>query len=127
MASFVIGRPITTAESTVVVDAGLRPGLHRFRLEVVDDSGLVSRPDEAVVQVQDQIVVTLAPAPTVFTPPVFTPVTPVLTPAPAPRPTVAPLTPVLRPPIAPVITPLNPLVLPVREAPTPPPTPGRPK
>jgi hypothetical protein len=125
MASFVIGRPITTAESTVVVDAGLRPGPHRFRLEVVDDSGLVSRPDEAVVQVQLPVVVT--PAPTLVAAPVFTTVTPLLTPAPAPRPTLAPLTPVVRPPIAPVIAPLSPLVRPVRETPTPPPTPRRPK
>jgi hypothetical protein len=35
----------------VTVDAGLRPGRHRFRLVVVDDSGNRSSPDELVVTV----------------------------------------------------------------------------
>jgi len=52
MTTFVIGQPVTTEVAVVTVDAGLKPGLHRFRLEVVDDAGLASRPAEAVVQVE---------------------------------------------------------------------------
>jgi hypothetical protein len=51
MASFAINQTLVTRESAIVVDAGLRPGLHRFRLVVSDDQGLSSRPDEVVVQI----------------------------------------------------------------------------
>lgn len=51
MAVFQPNRPVTTSEPRVVVDAGLPPGRHRFRLVVVDDSGLSSAPDEAVVTI----------------------------------------------------------------------------
>ena len=51
MARFVINQTQVTREPRVVVDAGLRPGLHRFRLVVSDDSGNASRPDEVVVQI----------------------------------------------------------------------------
>ena len=51
MARFVINQTQVTREPRVVVDAGLRPGLHRFRLVVSDDSGNASRPDELVVQI----------------------------------------------------------------------------
>ena len=51
MARFVINQTQVTREPRVVVDAGLRPGLHRFRLVVSDDAGNASRPDEVVVQV----------------------------------------------------------------------------
>ena len=61
MASFVIGQPVTTAEPRVAVDPGLKPGLHRFRLEVVDDAGQVSKPDEALVQVTEKLIVPVTP------------------------------------------------------------------
>lgn len=51
MARFAINQTQVTREPRVVVDAGLRPGLHRFRLVVSDDSGNASRPDEVVVQI----------------------------------------------------------------------------
>ena len=51
MARFEINQPQVTREPRILVDAGLRPGLHRFRLVVTDDQGLSSRPDEVVVQV----------------------------------------------------------------------------
>lgn len=51
MARFVINQTQVTREPRVVVDAGLRPGLHRFRLVVSDDAGNASRPDEVVVQI----------------------------------------------------------------------------
>ena len=52
MARFVINQTLFTREPRIVVDAGLRPGLHRFRLVVTDDQGLQSRADELVVQVR---------------------------------------------------------------------------
>ena len=52
MATFTVGKPITTKEPTVTVDAGLPVGLHRFQLVVVDDAGNRSEPDVAVVSVQ---------------------------------------------------------------------------
>jgi len=52
MAKFVAGQPVVTAVPSVVVDAGLPVGQHRFRLEVLTDTGQRSPPDEAVVQVQ---------------------------------------------------------------------------
>lgn len=51
MARFEINQPLVTKEPRILVDAGLRPGLHRFRLVVTDDQGLSSRADEVVVQV----------------------------------------------------------------------------
>ena len=36
MATFTRGRPVETTTPTVVVDAGLPVGSHRFQLEVVD-------------------------------------------------------------------------------------------
>ena len=51
MARFAINQTLVTREPRIVVDAGLRPGLHRFRLVVSDDAGNASRPAEVVVQV----------------------------------------------------------------------------
>ena len=56
MARFVVGTPQITREPTITVDAGLPVGRHRFRLEVVDATGLRSAPDEAIVQVQRIII-----------------------------------------------------------------------
>ena len=43
--------PIETTQPTVVVDAGLPPGIHRFQLVVVDGAGNRSRPAEVVVRI----------------------------------------------------------------------------
>lgn len=51
MARFAINQTLVTQEPVIVVDAGLRPGLHRFRLVVTDDQGISSQPDEVVVQI----------------------------------------------------------------------------
>lgn len=51
MARFVAGEPIRTAEPTIVVDAGLPVGEHRFELVVTTDDGRSSRPDVVSVQV----------------------------------------------------------------------------
>jgi hypothetical protein len=48
---FTVGRPVRTRTPRVTVDAGLRPGRHRFRLEAVATDGRISPPDEVVVTV----------------------------------------------------------------------------
>jgi len=48
---FLPNRPVTTREATVVVDGTLAVGVHRFRLEVIDDSGNRSKPTEVDVVV----------------------------------------------------------------------------
>ena len=99
MASFTIGKPVTTDTSEVVVDAGLKPGLHRFRLVVVDDTGAASAPDEAVVQVGEEAVAPLDLR-------LGTLATPAIAPTVAPlRPTLAPIAAPLRPTISPTVTP----------------------
>ena len=65
MARFVVGTPQITREPTITVDAGLPVGRHRFRLEVVDATGLRSAPDQAIVEVQRTIV---DPGPLIPTP-----------------------------------------------------------
>ena len=58
MARFTVNTPVESADPAVSVDhdpaAPLVPGRHRFRLEVVDDSGNRSLPDEVVVIVADR-------------------------------------------------------------------------
>jgi hypothetical protein len=73
MAKFVVGRPLTTRESTIVVDPGLPTGVHRFQLVVVDANGVASKPDQVLVQVQ-----TAPLRPAIGTPPIVntTPVRP---------------------------------------------------
>jgi len=52
MAQFAIGKALTTEVGGIEVDAGLKPGLHRFSLMVVNEAGLRSRvADQVVVQV----------------------------------------------------------------------------
>lgn len=51
MAQFVEGQPIDTSEPFIQVDAGLPPGLHRFRLEVFNAAGRASQPVDVVVRV----------------------------------------------------------------------------
>lgn len=54
MPRFVVGEPIRTREPLVTVDAGLRPGVHRFQLEVVSADGRVSGPDAVSVTVTER-------------------------------------------------------------------------
>ena len=68
MATFVPGRPITTDQPFIDVDAGLSVGTHRFRLVVVDAQGNQSAPDIQTVTI------TRLP----ITPPVVGPIGPVI-------------------------------------------------
>jgi len=45
MTTFVRGRTLRTGDATVVVDAGLAVGTHRFQLEVLSSDGRRSAPD----------------------------------------------------------------------------------
>lgn len=76
MARFAIGQTVTTDQPTVVVDAGLPAGSHRFRLVVVDMAGNTSRPDEVLVVVQAISPITPVTPVTPVSP--VTPVTPVV-------------------------------------------------
>jgi hypothetical protein len=78
MAQFAVGQSITTATPTIIVDAGLAIGGHRFQLVVVDSSGLRSAPDVKDVSVQRLVVVPPVVGP--VTGPVINPVGPVATP-----------------------------------------------
>lgn len=51
MARFVVNEPIRSTEPTIVVDAGLPLGEHRFQLVVTDSAGHNSRPDVVTVQI----------------------------------------------------------------------------
>jgi hypothetical protein len=73
MARFVLNQTIETAEPTIAVDAGLPPGRHRFQLVVIDDAGRRSRPVEAIVEIQREIV---PPPPVIRTEPRSDPVPP---------------------------------------------------
>ena len=53
MAIFERGKPVSTELPGVVVENGLKPGLHRFSLMVVDERGRESVPDVLVVEVSD--------------------------------------------------------------------------
>lgn len=55
MVAFVVGRPVASDSPRISVDAGLRPGVHRFQLVVVDSAGQRSAPDEVRVQVGDPL------------------------------------------------------------------------
>lgn len=96
MTQFVVGRPVTTETPTIAVDAGLALGSHRFRLQVVDSAGNVSKADEAVVQVLRQVVTPDVPLDGVLTPVRPDPVGPVSGPV---------VTPVVTPAVTPVIGP----------------------
>ena len=94
MAKFTVDKPITTQVPEVVVDAGLKPGLHRFRLVVVDDTDRASAADEAVVQVGEEEVTRFDLRPGTL-----------VTATPVPNPTL--VTP-LRPTVNPIVTPPKP-------------------
>ena len=106
MARFVVGTPQITREPTITVDAGLPVGRHRFRLEVVDATGLRSAPDQAIVEVQRTIVdpgsINPTPGPVIPTPgPIITTGPIIPTPGPIIRPPVPIIPtpgPVIRPP-----------------------------
>jgi hypothetical protein len=68
VATFVPGRPITTEQPFIDVDAGLSVGTHRFQLVVVDAQGNRSVPD-----VQTVIISRLP-----VTPPIVGPIGPVI-------------------------------------------------
>jgi len=55
MVAFVQGRDIMTRVPTIVVDAGLAVGAHRFQLVAIDTAGLHSRPDVAVVRIAEGV------------------------------------------------------------------------
>ena len=98
MARFVVSTPQITREPTITVDAGLPVGRHRFRLEVVDATGLRSAPDQAIVEVQ-RIIIDPDRIPT-------GPVIP--TPGPVVGPVIGPVTPTPGPVVGPVVGPLIP-------------------
>ena len=52
MTNFVHGVARTTKVSRVTVDPGLPPGVHRFRLVVIDAKGNSSAPDETLIEVR---------------------------------------------------------------------------
>ena len=101
MARFVVGTPQITREPTITVDAGLPVGRHRFRLEVVDASGLRSAPDQAIVEVQ-RIIIDPGRIPTGPVIPTPGPVGPVIGPVIPTGPVVGPVIPtpgpIIRPP-----------------------------
>ena len=68
MATFVPGRPITTEQPFIDVDAGLSVGTHRFQLVVVDAQGNRSVPDVQMV------IISRLPV----TPPIVGPIGPVI-------------------------------------------------
>ena len=66
MARFALNQTIETGAPTIAVDPGLPLGRHRFQLVVIDDAGRRSRPVEAIVEVQREIVL---PPPVILTNP----------------------------------------------------------
>jgi len=89
MTTFVRGRTLRTSAATVVVDAGLAVGTHRFQLEVLTSDGRRSPPDVVDIVIARVPVGPLRPQPTAggggFATPVVTPVRPNRVPA-RPRP-----------------------------------------
>jgi type II secretory pathway component HofQ len=61
MAAFKIGQSIVTKVPVVVVDAGLKPGTHRFQLIVENDQGVRSVP--VVMSVAIGTLVPVVPTP----------------------------------------------------------------
>ena len=74
MARFAVGVPITTREPFIQVDAGLKPGGHRFQLEVETADGRVSTPDAATVMVIDTSIPVPINRDVIVTPVIVTPV-----------------------------------------------------
>lgn len=68
MAKFAVGKPQTTKEPTITVDAGLPVGVHRFQLVVVNAAGVKSAPDEVTVQVRSSPLVIDSPLTPIVTP-----------------------------------------------------------
>jgi hypothetical protein len=85
MTTFVRGRTLRTSDATVVVDAGLAIGTHRFQLEVVTNDGRRSVPDVVDVAIAREPVGPVRPPVTgggggLVTPAVTPAVTPVRVP-----------------------------------------------
>lgn len=49
---FTPNKPFESPKPTVVVDKGLAPGQYRFRLVVVNDAGVSSKPADVIVTVE---------------------------------------------------------------------------
>jgi hypothetical protein len=88
MPVLVPGRPVEQREPVLVVQNRFEPGVHRFSLVVVDDSGIESEPDVIAVTLRRAIVVEPVRPPIVDTridvpvrPPIDPVVTPVINPA----------------------------------------------
>lgn len=56
MARFALNQPIETDAPSIVVDAGMPVGQHRFQLVVIDDAGNKSKAATAVVDIQRTII-----------------------------------------------------------------------
>lgn len=66
MPVLVAGRPVEQREPVLVVQNRFEPGVHRFALVVVDDSGIESEPAVIAVAMRRAIIVT--PGPVVLEP-----------------------------------------------------------
>ena len=84
MARFTVGKAVVTTTPTVLVDAGLPVGLHRFQLEVLTDTGQRSVPAVATIQVR-VLGIVIEPAPVILSPTGVSTRTPVMSPAIAPH------------------------------------------
>ena len=56
MTTLTRNKPFASRGPKIAIDAGLAPGAHRFQLEVLDDSGLRSRPDAVTVVVRSRVI-----------------------------------------------------------------------
>jgi hypothetical protein len=63
MTTLVQGQTLKTRESGINVDPTFKPGLHRFRLVVVDNDGNESGPDELVIEVRTMDTIPIRGAP----------------------------------------------------------------
>lgn len=81
MPVLVPGRPVEQREPVLVVQNRFEPGVHRFSLVVVDDSGLESEPDVIAVTLRRALVIEPVRPPVVDTRidlPVRPPIDPVI-------------------------------------------------
>jgi len=79
MATFTVGKAIATTTPSIVVDAGLPVGQHRFQLMVMTDTGQRSQPDIATIDIQKPIIV-IQPSPVIVPPVVVRSPTPLVAP-----------------------------------------------
>jgi hypothetical protein len=57
MAILATGRPVASAQPTLLVENAFQPGSYRFQLVCVDDAGNVSEPAQITVTVRQRIVI----------------------------------------------------------------------